>query len=107
MNRYNIIKISKKSVITKASKHSNSTGLYYSYGNKCNFGLIKDSSVSQYIYQIYKSKFQTELSDSNNNSMQHLSADELLTGLIEMSAVLPTVGEIVYPVLNAHMICIR
>ena len=67
MNQYNIIKTSKKSVITKTSNHKNSTGLYYAYGNKGNFGLINDSITSQYTYQKYKSKFKTKLSQSNNN----------------------------------------
>ena len=63
----NIVKASKRSVITAKIKHNNSTGLYYSYGNKGNFGLINDSSVSQYKYWKSKSKFQIKLSKSNNN----------------------------------------
>ena len=51
MNQYNILKTSKKSVITKTSNHNNSTDLYYAYGNKGNFWLINNSSVSQRTYK--------------------------------------------------------
>ena len=97
----NIVKASKRSVITSKITHNNSTGLYYSYGNKGNFGLINDSSVSQYTYKKYKSEWRNEMSHSSNNFMQQLSAEDLLNGLLDMSVVLPAVGKVVSPIIDA------
>ena len=43
-----LMKKHKKSVITSESKHHDSAGEYYSYGNKANFGKVELSSVAQY-----------------------------------------------------------
>ena len=43
-----MIRSHKSNTIKGSSKHHNSTGKYYSYGNKANFVIIDMSSISQY-----------------------------------------------------------
>ena len=47
-HHFNKVKKCKRSVITKNNKHHESTGRYFSFGNKAAHRITNNSSVSQY-----------------------------------------------------------
>ena len=60
--------------MTIMSSHFGSTGEYYSFGNKGNFGMIDDSSVGQYACKIYKSTVSLSKAIINASIMEEMSA---------------------------------
>ena len=84
IEEYNIMKSSKRSVITKKNNHNESTGKYYSYGNKGSFDLVDGSSVSQYTYRKYKDDVKNCLSATKDILMQQIASRELSVAVDDM-----------------------
>ena len=49
------IKKWKNNIISKHSTHFGSTGNYYSFGNRANYGMIDQSSLTQFVHKKFKS----------------------------------------------------
>ena len=55
------LKQCKESVIKKNTNHFGSRGQYYSFGNKANFAIVNNSSVSQYVSKKFSKQKRTEV----------------------------------------------
>ena len=74
----------KANTITGNSKHYNSKGSYYSYGNRANFGLINLSSVSQ-----YADKGKRMQDTINGIVLEELSQNEQELGILSLTKYIP------------------
>ena len=99
-NEWNIIKSSKKNVITKSFKHNDSCGHYYAYGNKGNFGMKGHSSVGQYSFKSRKGNKKQSMQSLKNKMMQYLASAEQSKGIINISKFLPSIHNHIAPIIN-------
>ena len=79
-----MMKRHKTSTIQGNSKHFDSKGQYYSYGNKANFGLINLSSISQYSEKKTNMKKKVE-----GICLEELSQHEQHYGIASLSRHIP------------------
>ena len=90
------IKEIKSNTAVGAFQHNASRGNYYSFGNKGNFALIDDSSVSQ--YAIKKSNLITK--ELNNAVIEDLAANEMMIGIRSLELVIPSIRLSISPVID-------
>ena len=98
---WNAMKGSKNNIITKKNNHNGSSGHYYSYGNRCNFGVVDGSSVGQYTYKCFKNDLKTTSSHIRDTAVQHISSHELGAGIDSLASRLPNIKHLISPIVNA------
>ena len=97
-----ILRFSKKNIITKTNNHNMSLGEYYSFGNKGSYdnGNVNNSSVGQYANKKYKNKYRQQSSDINDVVMHQCTSMELGKGIATMFLILPQLTEHLSPIVN-------
>ena len=96
------IKSCKNNIMTKTNRHHDSRGGYYSYGNKGFYGLIGNSSVSQYTIKNSNSH-KNQLKDHTIESMMSI---EINTGVKNLMKILPIIPKVISPIIDtAHGFC--
>ena len=90
----------KSNIITARTSHFSSTGLYFSFGNRGNFGLIHNSSVTQYVHKKHKNDLTTQKLSIHANTFDMLSALDMKQGVSSLASVIPTLKEHIAPTLN-------
>ena len=95
------LKSCKSNIMTGRSHHFSSTGNYYSYGNRDNFGRVHNSTITQYVSKKYASIDKTKVAKENAEIMEDLSTQELAMGIKYLSAIIPNVKKYIAPTLNA------
>ena len=71
------IKRCKPNIITARTSHYGSTGLYYSYGNRGNYQMMNNSSITQYAHKKYKCPLKSNESLNRAEKYNLLSAMDL------------------------------
>ena len=71
------IKSCKNNSISAHSNHFSSTGEYFSFSNRGNYGLINNSSVAQFADKKFKSKNKTKQASKEANDMDLLISNDL------------------------------
>ena len=66
----NFLKKCKQNIIKGNSSHFGSTGKYYSFGNRANYALIDNSSVTQYVSKKFKSDVKTKVAQLDAEYME-------------------------------------
>ena len=94
------LKRCKQNIISCHSTHYGSTGKYYSFGNRANFGLINNSSITQYVPKKYKNLDRMDISKENAAIMDDMSSDELIMGIKGLQSILPTIHKFIAPIIN-------
>ena len=79
----------KSNIITGHSSHFGSTGNYYSYGNRANYGLIGKSSLTQFVHKKFKSKSKALQAGMNAGVLGTLCDDDLNKGVLTLVNILP------------------
>ena len=82
---------SKPNILTGHTTHFESTGKYYSYGNKGAFGIKNNSSVGQYVHK---------KSSINASIIEEMVAAEVKVGVKDLSNVVPRIKSLITHVLN-------
>ena len=82
----------KHSIITTEGTHHGSSGNYYSYGNKANFGMVDLSSIAQ--YTVNKSKHLTGI------CLEEISQMEIQLGIDELKTYIPILPKLISPFLS-------
>ena len=85
----------KTTVITSDKKHHSSLGMYYSYGNKANFGQTDLSSIGQ-----YASKRNNLDSHVNDLCIEELSQSEIQISIKQLSMHLPLLRKLLSPIVS-------
>ena len=95
------LKSCKSNIMTGRSHHFSSSGNYYSYGNRANFGRVDNSTITQYVSRKYTSVDKTKVAKENAAIMEDLSTQELALGIKNLSAIIPNITKYIAPTLNA------
>ena len=82
---------SKPNILSGHTTHFDSTGKYYSYGNKRSFEMKKNSSVGQYVHK---------KSSINVSIIEEMVAAELEVGVKDLSNVVPRIKSLLTPAMN-------
>ena len=94
------IKKWKTNIITGHSSHFGSTGNYYSFGNRANYGLIGLSSLTQCVHKKFKKKSKMKEATFNTETFEQLLAQDLKNGVQSLVSILPNVRDYIAPTLN-------
>ena len=98
---FKAIKTSKNNVITKKNNHNGSSGYYYSYGNRSNFGMIDGSSVRQYSHKKFKDDVKTTKAHVIDSLVDKISSHELGAGIDSLSRRIHNLKDIISPIIDA------
>ena len=60
-----VVRKCKTNIIKGNSSHQGSSGNYYSFGNRADYGITNDSSITQYILKNYKSDLSLRISEQD------------------------------------------
>ena len=91
-----MMKRHKNNTVKGKTNHHNSSGLYFSYGNRANFGLINNSSVSQYLNR------KTNTGDHfNGKLLEELSQEEQRIGISSIARRIPIIRRLISPIIQA------
>ena len=97
-HHHEMIKKYKSHIITGSNQHHASSGYYYTYGNKDNYGMLGKSSISS--YSTKKCEIQSQLRGACITEMSQM---DLELGIKELSKYLPTLPSIISPIVTvAH-----
>ena len=95
-----MLKRCKNNIITARTSHFGSTGLYFSFGNRGNFGMINNSSVTQYAHKKHRDDLKTHKLSRHANNFDMLSALDMKQGVSSLASLIPTLKEHIAPMLN-------
>ena len=93
---FDIMKSCKDNIIKGDVKHHQSSGSYYSWGNRGNYRTVDDSSVTQYTFKKGKGLH----SELNASFIEELMMRELKNTINQMSNKLPFLSSIIAPVIG-------
>ena len=94
------IKKWKNNIITGHSTHYGSSGNYYSFGNRANYGLIDKSSLTQFAHKKFKSETKMNTVKMEAQRFEYLLAEDLKNGVQSLISILPKVQDYISPALN-------
>ena len=95
------LKFAKNNVLMSSKgKHFDSTGEYYSFGNKGNFGMVNNSSVGIYCSKLYKNIEKQKKATIIADQMEKSSATEVGYGVMKLSAIIPNIHKLLSPVVD-------
>ena len=97
---FDILNMCKTSVINGHSSHHGSLGKYYSFGNRANYGMIENSSITQYVSKKYSSTSKTQDAEENANVIMLMSLKELQYSVTQLSKIIPNVANYISPSLD-------
>ena len=85
----------KSNTIKNENQHFGSEGKVYSFGNRGNFGMINDSSVTQYAI-----KSKTPNGYFCAAAIENMAAEEICLGINDLENILPTIRGLIAPILD-------
>ena len=95
------LKFAKNNVLMSSKgKHFDSTGEYYSFGNKGNFGMVNNSSIGIYCSKLYRNIENQKKAKVIAEEMEKLSATEVGYGVMKLSAIIPNIHKLLSPVVD-------
>ena len=95
------LKYSKNNILKSSkAKHFDSTGEYYSFGNKGNFGMVDNSSVGIYASKSYTKSSSNLKAKSIADEMESSSANEVGYAVKNLSGVVPNLHKLLSPVVD-------
>ena len=97
---YESIRRCKENIIQGQSQQRGSTGYFYAFGNKANYGIVNDSSIVPGVNITYKTKEKTGMSKYIENMLEGICVHELGLGINGLLKVIPTMRSLIAPVMN-------
>ena len=95
-----LLKKSKHNVMKGHSSHFGSTGDYYSFGNRANYGMINNSSVTQYVSKKYTSGKKTLVAKKDAEHIERMGSRDIDCGIKNLCTVIPNLIDYISPTLN-------
>ena len=99
-DKLNIVKECKTNVIKGNSSHHGSSGNYFSFGNRANYGKINNSSITQYVPKKYMSVNQSIISMHDAELMEKIVGRELELSIMYLSKLIPKLNLYIAPVIS-------
>ena len=96
----NFCHATKDNLIDANSSHFGSKGKYYSFGNRGNYDMVDDSTVTLYVSKKYKNELRSKLAVMNADVLEEMAGAELQSAVNDMKKVLPNVTNFIAPTLN-------
>ena len=94
---FNTVNIAKNNIMTLSNKHHQSTGHYFSWGNRGNYGMLENSSVGGYACK------RGDKAKMNSEFIEFMMNTELISAINKMKKILPILPSVVAPVIRvAH-----
>ena len=90
-----LMRAHKPSIITTEGTHHGSSGDYYSYGNKANFGMVNLSLVAQ-----YTDKKCSKTSHLTGICVEELSQMEMQFGINQLKRYIPIITKLISPFIS-------
>ena len=90
----------KTNIITGHSTHFGSTGKYYSFGNRANYGMIDKSSITQFVLKKYNKLSSMKTAEQQSQEMEQLLANDLYNGVTSLVSIMPNLKQYIAPSLN-------
>ena len=94
------LKQCKTNICKGKTSHFNSKGYYASFGNKANYAIIDNSSISQYSTKKSSNKLKQVLVNDSAHLFEYLSASEIDRSIISFARYLRKIPELLSPVVN-------
>ena len=98
----NFCKATKDNLIDTNSSHFGSKGKYYSFGNRGNYDMIDDSTVTLYVSKNYKNDMKYKLATMNADVLEEMAGSELKSAVNDMKTFLPNVTDLIAPTLKQY-----
>ena len=95
-----VVRYCKSNIIKGNSSHHGSSGNYFSFGNRANYGLLNRSSVTQYVPKKYRSNKASKASQLDAEFMEKIVGRELELGILYLSTIIPNLKLYIAPVLS-------
>ena len=90
----------KPNIVTKTTQHFGSSGLIYSFGNRGNFGMIDNSSITTYANRKFKNKAKHSNAQIDADRMEYLCADEVRNAVASISKLVPNISMLLSPIIR-------
>ena len=84
----------------ESSNHYDSTGLYYSVGNKGAYKRIGNEPVGQYINKTSKSQQRTIKINKHSKDIEMVCATHIKESIIDMQKVIYNISKVVSPIID-------
>ena len=98
-----MIKQSKSNSIGGNVTHFGSEGIYYTYGNKGNYGMVNNSSVVKYKNSSYvKSPLKIEIPHFNAVMMEEMVSNEVGAGITGTTRIITDIRKLISPIINTN-----
>ena len=95
------LRYSKNNILASSkSKHYDSVGQYYSFGNKCNFGMVNNSSVGMYATKPYLNSDSDIKAKNYAELMEENAAIEVVTAVKGLWGIIPNIHMLISPVVD-------
>jgi len=95
-----VVRDCKSNIIKGNSSHFGSSGKYFSFGNRANYGLIENSSITQYAPKKFGSIKASLTSELDASFMEKIVGRELELGILYLSTIIPNLKLYIAPVLS-------
>ena len=99
-DKINMVKECKTNIIKGNSSHHGSSGNYFSFGNRANYGVINTSSITQYIPKKYRSVNRSITSMHDAELIEKIVGRELELSITYLSKIIPKLNLYIAPVLS-------
>jgi len=94
---FNTVNIANNNIMTLSNKHHQSTGHYFSWGNRGNYGMLENSSVGGYACK------RGDKAKMNSEFIEFMMNTELISSIKKMKKILSILPSVVAPVIRvAH-----
>ena len=102
-NEAKLLASSKRNIITGHSTHFGSKGKYYSFGNRPNYAMINNSSITQYTSKKYPTVKKSNVAQNDAEYLNKMSCRELKLAVQSISKLIPNIRKYIAPTITvAH-----
>ena len=99
-NDFVLARSCKPNVIAGSGIHFDSSGFNYSFGNKANFAIINNSSISQYVCKKSTTTSKSNICKLNADRLELSCATELKNGITVLSRIIPRLKVLISPIIK-------
>ena len=96
----NMLKSCKPNIIQGSASHYGSSGKYYSFGARANYGKIDQSTLTRYVAKKFKSPRRSMISQMDAKHMEYMAGKELSQSINYLSKLIPNLHLFISPTLS-------
>ena len=100
-NEEKLLSSAKRNIITGHSSHYGSKGKYYSFGNRANYAIIDNSSITQYTSKKYSGIKKSNVAQQDAEYLDKMCCRELQLAVQSISKLIPNIRKYIAPTITA------